>query len=491
MKDYQNYRSRRFRSVINREFHMIDELKKLLYVSGVNPSSAEVNDFSRWLIQDSWKRYQDYCMDQRVIVMNQMNNVPIVISNGTQGKPYVSQTIVLPKDIAFDYKFEGLEELGLIAVKGIDENLFNIQGTPNKAGDFTITLKYKYNGWIEGRPILERKISFAINPDPRSLWKDIPTGDIPYPKDDTAVDYIKGDSKDVDSPSKDIVAASRRGRSHAQEGKARDDHFQLHYCNDSDWYIIAVADGAGSAKYSRKGSEVACKTVVEFCKEKLSDSDNLESLIRLYKYAEPEDEETARKNLGNEIYSIVGNAAFKAHKAINEVASKAEDAKAKDYATTLLFAICKKFSYGWFIASFWVGDGAMCIYNKKTQNIKVLGVPDEGEFSGQTRFLTMPEIFADYSALYKRLRFSIVDDFTALMLMTDGVSDPMFGTDANLNDVDKWNELWDKLQYGFPEDNISGVDLINNNEASKNQLLNWLNFWKPGEHDDRTIAILY
>lgn len=45
----------------------------------------------------------------------------------------------------------------------------------------------------------------------------------------------------------------------------------------------------------------------------------------------------------------------------------------------------------------------------------------------------MPEIFKDATALYQRLRFYIVDDFTALFLMSDGVSDPKFETDANLN----------------------------------------------------------
>ena len=36
-----------------------------------------------------------------------------------------------------------------------------------------------------------------------------------------------------------------------------------------------------------------------------------------------------------------------------------------------------------------------------------------------------------------------------------------------------------------------GVDLTDDNEASKDQLLDWLDFWAPGNHDDRTIAILY
>lgn len=459
--------------------------------NNIKTTLAESDEFERWMINDAWDKYQTYCMEQRTLIMNNINGISIIIPNATVGIDYCSPSFVLPNDIAYDYEFYGIEELGLSIVENEDcPNSYYVKGKPHTAGDYSIIIKYKYQGWIEGKPLLERTINFAVNPDPRTLWKNIPTSkDIPFYKPDVASEYVKVESDLNGEIRKDIVAASNRGRSHAQEGKARDDHFQIYHCQESDWYIIAVADGAGSAKYSRKGSEIACRTVVEFCKEKLYNCPEFEANIRAYKNAI--DEESARKTLGNDIYAIVGNAAFKAHKAISDVASKTEDAKTKDFATTLLLAICKKFDFGWFVASFWVGDGAMCIYNKDAQVIKVLGVPDEGEFSGQTRFLTMPEIFADHTAFYRRLRFSIEDDFTALLLMTDGVSDPMFGTNSDLNNVEKWNELWDKLCYGFPEDNIAGVQLSDDNEEAKDQLLNWLNFWKAGEHDDRTIAILY
>ena len=152
-----------------------------------------------------------------------------------------------------------------------------------------------------------------------------------------------------------------------------------------------------------------------------------------------------------------------------------------------MLAICKKFEFGWFVASFWVGDGALCLYDKNSHTATLLGTPDEGEYAGQTRFLTMPDIFTDSSAFYKRLKCKIVPDFTALFMMTDGVSDPKFETDANLNNPDKWDDLWDDLTHNkeFP------VELIDDNEAAKDQLLNWLDFWAPGNHDDRTIAILY
>ena len=35
------------------------------------------------------------------------------------------------------------------------------------------------------------------------------------------------------------------------------------------------------------------------------------------------------------------------------------------------------------------------------------------------------------------------------------------------------------------------VLLEDDNEESAQQLLDWLDFWSPGNHDDRTIAILY
>ena len=290
--------------------------------------------------------------------------------------------------------------------------------------------------------------------------------------------YVKVEEKDG-VPRKDIVAASQRGRSHAHEGKPRDDHFLLQFCKDTEWYIMAVADGAGSAKFSREGSRIACETVVEHCKNALMDSNDFENAIKAYS-----EDETQLRSVRDFSYKILGNAAFKAYNAIKKEAERKEGAKVKDYATTLLLSICKRFEFGWAVASFWVGDGAMCVYDAEKHTADMLGMPDEGEFAGQTRFLTMPEIFSDSNSFYNRCRFKIYPDFTALMLMTDGVSDPKFETDANLQNIDKWDELWKDLA-----DN--GVELTDDNEKSREQLLEWLNFWDRGNHDDRTIAILY
>lgn len=483
-------------------------LDKALQILIGNRDDDKAEKILHFLSDKLWELYNTDVMDKVKMADGGLTwnlNMP----NAKENIEY-NQTVIMPQ-VNSDI-FNNVE-LELVDVKGLDEDnhglkltvapdgkSFAITGTPSlesfrKDGavaesTFELTLVYKFCGGIEmpeNMPTLEHKVPFVINQDPRKLWRNLPVDweNMPEPKyknDDTQVEYVKVEALADGTPQKDIVAASKRGRSHAQEGKPRDDYFRMEHM-DNGWYIMAVADGAGSAKYSRQGSKIACDESVSYCMSKLGQSKAFEDAIGNYGNLQDILEEDARKTVGNHIYDIVGNAALKAHRAIQTEAALTKQ-PVKYYATTLLLAMCKKFSFGWFVASFWVGDGAICLYDKNAHTAKILGVPDEGEYAGQTRFLTMSEIFKDTTALYQRLRFNIVDDFTALFLMSDGVSDPKFETDANLNNPDKWDALWDDLKE-------NGVELTDDNEASKDQLLEWLDFWSPGNHDDRTIAILY
>lgn len=466
---------------------MKEYIRNILGQNGIHPVDGRLEDFEKWAVCHLWEKYHDEIMNQRIITENKLRQLGLRLPNGTVGKPY-SATLDIPEGMVEVVGLTIASDTGLSA--DYDGDHIVVSGTPLSVGDTELIVSYNPPGLFDGEPASTLRIPVAFNPDPRSLWKNIPTStDIPFYKPDTHAQYLKVECGADGSPRKDIVAASSRGRSHAQEGKARDDDFRLFHCPDSDWYIIAVADGAGSARFSRKGSEIACNTVVDYCKGKLLDNQPFEDAVRAYH--DNTDDIDARKRLFSFVYDIVGNGAFLAHKAINAASDANPDTKPKDFATTLMFAICKRFDFGWFVANYWVGDGAACIYSRDKGLAKLLGVPDEGEFSGQTRFLTMPEIFRDPQKVADRLRFGIYEDFTALLLMTDGVSDPMFETDVNLNSPAKWDELWDTLAKGFPSDNIPGVDLSDDNEAAKDQLLRWLDFWSPGNHDDRTIAILY
>ena len=375
----------------------------------------------------------------------------------------------------------------------VDENKFSITGTPDLSAlrkdgqpapsEFTLTAKYRLevDGASGGAYEGEKEFKLVIVPAIDTLWRDEPVNwdQMPEPRyrnENQAVEFAA-----LDSEEKHIVAASLRGRSHAQEGKPRDDAFR--FATTHGWQVLAVSDGAGSACYSREGARLACEKAVAVCCERLDNEpyrDGFEAHIKALS-AIP-DETNKRKPVGDSLYTLLCHAANQARQAIAQEAAL-QGKEARTYAATLLLCVAKHFPFGWFVGSFWVGDGAIALYRRDTtpHTVYLMGEPDEGEYGGQTRFLTMPEVFSDASALYRRLRFRLVDDFSALFLMTDGVSDPKFETTNNLKNAEKWDALWDEL---------TAADALTNAAESKQALLEWLGFPSPGNHDDRTLLVL-
>jgi len=100
----------------------------------------------------------------------------------------------------------------------------------------------------------------------------------------------------------------------------------------------------------------------------------------------------------------------------------------------------------------------------------------------------MSEIFND-NAYITRIKYKIADKSAKLILMTDGITDAKFQTDAALDKIEVWNEVMADLA-GKNDENTK-VTLDENLKQSEEELLTWMDFWSPGNHDDRTIAILY
>ncbi|MDR2475955.1 MAG: protein phosphatase 2C domain-containing protein [Bacteroidales bacterium] len=420
---------------------------------------------------------------------NRENAVHEALAVQIKDKQITFQNGKVNQDYCLDFDIEklGIPEIAEVYFKGLEgiglqylPEEKKIKGVPILAGDHRIEMQFKRKDWVEGKPLISREVVLIVNPDAKSLWKNIPTPkDIEYYKDDSACQFPKISSKDIEGKDvvhKNMVAASQRGRSHALEGKPRDDDFALHFDEETACHIMIVADGAGSANYSRRGSEIACNTSMKICKEKL-----LSHKDDFIKNSTSEN----KNEIGKILQDIISHAVFESYKAIEKEAQE-KNTLVKDFATTLLVAICRKFDYGWFIAAWWVGDGGIGVYRKDPQYLKVMGEPDGGEFAGQTRFLTMPEIIRN--ELYSRMKYDVVEDFTALILMTDGITDPKFETDANLKRIEKWHALWDDLNGN--NDDKAFID-FSDDELAAGQLLKWLDFWSPGNHDDRTIAILF
>lgn len=519
--------------------NLVAELIQL--VSGRIKSRKGLHAFVEEVVKPYVETTCDRFMEKKVFELKAMfENVLSVLPNGKQGVPY-EVNIPLSADLLemlqeyvtdpLTCTCEVVESIGLSCEWSEDLSTIRLFGVPTVYGE-SVGLTLRFN-FVDSQNMIQTADSyttFVVAADPKKLWNNIPTPpDIPFYKADEfcSAEFVEGEKR--------IVAASKRGRSHAHTGKPRDDHFEYTHL-DNGWYVLAVADGAGSAEYSREGSKVACRTVVQHCAAKLADSEKLDEAIWGYYDCEvvegtenlPENEEAPSADeavemaptdcveaseegtemqvaaaeqpdalpvdkqqlkdfIGKSMFETLGHAAYKAHQAIKATADSVQR-RTRDFATTMLITICKKFGEkGWFVASYWVGDGAVGIYTEGEAGpeLQLMGEPDGGEFAGQTRFLVMPEVVTA-AELVRRIRVSFVKDFSALMLMTDGVSDPMFDTDANLLSPDKWKDLWENLNEEVPF-----ADAAVATEELSEKLLAWLDFWAVGNHDDRTILVVY
>ncbi|MDH0563260.1 PP2C family serine/threonine-protein phosphatase [Acinetobacter courvalinii] len=354
------------------------------------------------------------------------------------------------------------EDLGIV----FDDQAQQLQGIPLQAGEFKLAFQYKNNeaaqAWSSG------EVTFIITADPRSLWQvNEPDINEPYQK-------AHSDHQLIQTEHFNLAACSQRGRSHEHAGTFRDDDFLIARVAETDWSVLIVADGAGSASYSRQGSllavQSAAKTLTDYLEQYHA---HLDSLLLQWQVGS-DDEMT--KSVAQQIYKDFHDTFYKtAQVAIETIEQEAElkQVAAKAYATTLLVAVVKQCEQKTFISTFWIGDGAIAVYAK--DKVRLMGKPDGGEFAGQTRFLDRS--FAQQFA--SRVNIGYYDDCEAVILMTDGISDPRFETDAGLANHEKWQALWQEiepqLQQSHPEQ----------------ALLEWSKFFSAGHHDDRTLAILW
>ena len=187
--------------------------------------------------------------------------------------------------------------------------------------------------------------------------------------------------------------------------------------------------------------------------------------------------------------SFIINLLYKNVRELHDSLSKyaeSEEVALKDLHTTLIFTLVKKFSFGYVILSFGVGDCPINVINKDG-SVQLLNFLDVGESSGATRFMTMHEIFSRPD-MVNRFGLNCFEDFSKLFLMTDGIYDPKFVVESKLENVESWKNFLRDLD-GENDDEIK-VDFDDDTNI-ENQLSDWMDFWSKGNHDDRTLAIIY
>src|SRR6185369_11672531 len=186
-----------------------------------------------------------------------------------------------------------------------------LHGMPALAGEHQITVRYRGSDGV----MEEKGVALTINPDPTSLWKNLPS--------DAKGIFAKpdSDSESLVTPHLRLLAASLRGRSHAHEGKYRDDDFAMEYLEATGWHLLVVSDGAGSAKYSRRGAQIACQTALRVLRGVLAEANPLDEALSRVGAAPGADEMEKLRRLS---FNLLSPAAYKAQQEIREQATEVQ-----------------------------------------------------------------------------------------------------------------------------------------------------------------------
>ena len=364
-------------------------------------------------------------------------------------------------------------------------------------------------------------------------WKNLPPPvDAPYQVENA---ISQGEQICLKTPLT-ILGASQRGRSHAHEGKFREDAFSIAINREKTsfgpdpemgWHIFVVSDGAGSAKFSRRGSQLVSEVVSRELSRLLNQSAEYGAettksvrsfLPKLYRQASLKvyrlDQERMIRQSGLDMGFY--NALSAAYRAIYSETTACRDQGVKanlaDFSATALCVAMKRFAAPkdgggvfptWVIASYWVGDGALALYRpnfscdssdakRLANDVLLLGRPDGGEYAGETRFLTSKgeldsqEVETNLENVRRRMSLVFVRNFEALFMSTDGVSDPFFEVEKQLADFDSWHEFWiGKFARYFP----GVLDSQRTPRERAKALLDGMMFKERGHHDDRTAVI--
>ncbi|MBT9142129.1 MAG: hypothetical protein DDT32_00602 [Syntrophomonadaceae bacterium] len=271
-----------------------------------------------------------------------------------------------------------------------------------------------------------------------------------------------------------IVSASVRGKLHAHKGLWRDDSFAVDWVDN--WTIIAVADGAGSAKLSRVGSSVACNSAVSSLKLLLEDF-----VLSRRSGDAPSESDFHR------LRAFMVHAAGEGRNAVVREAHKRQSLL-KYLNTTLLLAVHAPWGEKDLVFSIQVGDGVIGVY-AGDGSCTVLGIADHGEFSAETVFLTSGTELAK-KPLDQRIIFTIKQNVRCIAVMSDGISDDFFPEEKQLIELFNGNPIKElRTRQG---DAVLGVmHNVVKNPRDGETLKEWLGYEKKGSSDDRTLVLMY
>lgn len=186
-----------------------------------------------------------------------------------------------------------------------------------------------------------------------------------------------------------IITGAAQGRGHVKTQTPCQD--KVYSVSDKGVHVIALADGAGSAKLSHYGSQCVTHFI---CDEMCNNFDSMYSQTDGIK---------VKKEL---LAAILGK--------LNDLKFELK-CELSDLASTLLFVAVKQNA---FILAH-IGDGVIGYW--KANEIKVASTPTNGEFANTTIFTTSSEALASMKLIKGQL-----NDINGFILMSDGVAGSLY-----------------------------------------------------------------
>lgn len=186
-----------------------------------------------------------------------------------------------------------------------------------------------------------------------------------------------------------IIRCEIQGSSHIKENIPCQDNTYSSVGNDT--YVIALADGAGSARLSHYGSEIVTKFICSELTKKFE------------RYFSNNDGVAVKHQLINILLEVL--------------TKKAEElnCEIKELASTLLFVAVKDEQF--IIAH--IGDGV--IGYLKDKELKIVSHPENGEFINTTVFTTSKDVIVTMKLIKGNLK-----DIKGFVLMSDGTETSLY-----------------------------------------------------------------
>jgi len=260
-----------------------------------------------------------------------------------------------------------------------------------------------------------------------------------------------------------LAGASRRGLSHQNVGTPRDDAFRLG--QRGAWNIMALSDGAGSAKYSRITANRSCELAIE--------------LLQDHAVNVPPDS----KNAVDYIRTSIESTLQRVYRLQQQITRQNSFEKNQTYCTFLLIVHQPLDNGACLFGYAHVGDGM--IYVASPAEGRVISTGKKGTQANETEFVLS---LSEAEVVSRAQSFATGSDANLdfFMLLSDGVSDDLLPSSQDYKRGMRVETIADQFAGALRKDYLTYPCY-----EEWGTILDWyINYDRNASFDDRSISII-